>query len=115
MARVAVTIPFATHACEPRPGKQVQLAENEIRCICLMAKEVFMSQPALLELEAPIKICGEPGRQCAAAAVWAFAMASHHVLRRSSACSGLSQPRLLQCMLGDVHIHSCTWVGVCAR
>ena len=41
-----------------RPGKQVQLAENEIRCICLMAKEVFMSQPALLELEAPIKICG---------------------------------------------------------
>lgn len=41
-----------------RPGKQVQLAENEIRCICLMAKEIFMSQPALLELEAPIKICG---------------------------------------------------------
>ncbi len=41
-----------------RPGKQVQLAENEIRCICLMAKEIFMSQPNLLELEAPIKICG---------------------------------------------------------
>lgn len=42
-----------------RPGKQVQLAENEIRMLCLTAKEIFMSQPNLLELEAPIKICGE--------------------------------------------------------
>lgn len=41
-----------------RPGKQVQLAENEIRMLCLTAKEIFMSQPNLLELEAPIKICG---------------------------------------------------------
>jgi hypothetical protein len=41
-----------------RPGKQVQLAENEIRVLCLTAKEIFMSQPNLLELEAPIKICG---------------------------------------------------------
>ncbi len=42
-----------------RPGKQVQLTEQEIRQLCLTAKEVFMSQPNLLELEAPIKICGE--------------------------------------------------------
>jgi serine/threonine-protein phosphatase PP1 catalytic subunit len=42
-----------------RPGKQVQLAENEIRLLCLTAKEIFMSQPNLLELEAPIKICGK--------------------------------------------------------
>jgi hypothetical protein len=41
-----------------RPGRQVQLAENEIRSLCLTAKETFMSQPNLLELEAPIKICG---------------------------------------------------------
>lgn len=41
-----------------RPGRQVQLAENEIRLLCLTAKETFMSQPNLLELEAPIKICG---------------------------------------------------------
>lgn len=41
-----------------RPGKQVQLAEGEIRKLCLAAKDVFMSQPNLLELEAPIKICG---------------------------------------------------------
>ncbi|GFH10217.1 serine/threonine-protein phosphatase [Haematococcus lacustris] len=42
-----------------RPGKQVQLAEQEIRMLCLTAKEIFMSQPNLLELEAPIKICGD--------------------------------------------------------
>jgi len=42
-----------------RPGKQVQLAEHEIRGLCLKAKEIFMAQPILLELEAPIKICGD--------------------------------------------------------
>jgi serine/threonine-protein phosphatase PP1 catalytic subunit len=42
-----------------RPGRQVQLTENEIRGLCVKAREIFMSQPILLELEAPIKICGE--------------------------------------------------------
>lgn len=41
-----------------RPGKQVQLSENEIRQLCSTAKHIFMQQPNLLELEAPIKICG---------------------------------------------------------
>ncbi|WOG90195.1 hypothetical protein DCAR_0209438 [Daucus carota subsp. sativus] len=39
--------------------KQVQLTEAEIRLLCAAAKEVFLSQPNLLELEAPIKICGD--------------------------------------------------------
>lgn len=42
-----------------RPGKQVQLSEAEIRRLCLQSKEIFMQQPNLLELEAPIKICGK--------------------------------------------------------
>jgi serine/threonine-protein phosphatase PP1 catalytic subunit len=42
-----------------RPGKQVQLAEHEIKFLCTTAREIFMSQPILLELEAPIKICGD--------------------------------------------------------
>lgn len=42
-----------------RPGKQVNLSEAEIRALCVRAREVFMSQPVLLELEAPIKICGD--------------------------------------------------------
>ena len=38
-------------------GKQVQLLENEIRYLCTKAREIFISQPILLELEAPIKVC----------------------------------------------------------
>ena len=41
-----------------RPGKQVTLTETEIRGLCLHAREIFLSQPILIELEAPIKICG---------------------------------------------------------
>uniref|UniRef100_A0A0E0NSZ0 Serine/threonine-protein phosphatase n=1 Tax=Oryza rufipogon TaxID=4529 RepID=A0A0E0NSZ0_ORYRU len=39
-----------------RPGKQVQLSESEIRQLCTVSREIFLSQPNLLELEAPIKI-----------------------------------------------------------
>jgi serine/threonine-protein phosphatase PP1 catalytic subunit len=42
-----------------RPGKQVTLTEAEIRFLCVKSREVFMTQPVLLELEAPIKICGD--------------------------------------------------------
>lgn len=42
-----------------RTTKQVQLTESEIRQLCVSSKEVFLSQPNLLELEAPIKICGK--------------------------------------------------------
>ena len=41
-----------------RPGKQVQLTEAEIRFLCIKSREIFVNQPILLELEAPIKICG---------------------------------------------------------
>ena len=45
-----------------RPGKQVNLTEAEIRGLCTAAHEIFMQQPVLLELEAPIKICGARAR-----------------------------------------------------
>lgn len=41
-----------------RPGKQVQLSENEIKLLCSSARDIFVHQPNLLELEAPIKVCG---------------------------------------------------------
>ncbi|PKA56345.1 Serine/threonine-protein phosphatase PP1 [Apostasia shenzhenica] len=37
---------------------QVPMTEAEIRQLCRAAKVVFLSQPCLLELEAPVKICG---------------------------------------------------------
>lgn len=43
-----------------RPGKQVQLLETEIRYLCTKAREIFISQPILLELEAPIKVLFYP-------------------------------------------------------
>ena len=42
-----------------RPGKQVQLSESEIRQLCTASRDIFLTQPNLLELEAPIKICGD--------------------------------------------------------
>eukprot|EP00750_Incisomonas_marina_P015355 INCI18186.1.p1 GENE.INCI18186.1~~INCI18186.1.p1 ORF type:complete len:331 (+),score=55.35 INCI18186.1:230-1222(+) len=41
------------------PGQQVDLPEADIKKLCMKAKDVFMSQPILIELEAPIKICGD--------------------------------------------------------
>lgn len=44
---------------QARPAnKQVQLMESEIRQLCTVSREIFLRQPNLLELEAPIKICG---------------------------------------------------------
>lgn len=33
--------------------------EGEIKMLCVKARDIFMQQPILLELEAPIKICGK--------------------------------------------------------
>jgi serine/threonine-protein phosphatase PP1 catalytic subunit len=37
----------------------VNLSEYEIKFLCTKAREIFIAQPILLELEAPIKICGD--------------------------------------------------------
>ncbi len=34
------------------------MTEGEVRGLCLRSREIFLSQPILLELEAPLKICG---------------------------------------------------------
>lgn len=35
------------------------MSEQEVRGLCLKSREIFLQQPILLELEAPLKICGE--------------------------------------------------------
>lgn len=47
---------LAVRGC--RPGKSVQMTEAEVRGLCLKSREIFLQQPILLELEAPLKICG---------------------------------------------------------
>lgn len=42
-----------------RPGKQVDLSEAEIKMLCLRSRDILIGQPMLLELEAPLKICGD--------------------------------------------------------
>mmetsp|Transcript_56594 Transcript_56594/g.143234 ORF Transcript_56594/g.143234 Transcript_56594/m.143234 type:complete len:303 (-) Transcript_56594:206-1114(-) len=42
-----------------RSGKMVQLTEGEICGLCIWSRDIFMEQPTLLELECPIKICGD--------------------------------------------------------
>jgi len=42
-----------------RPGRTVKMTEAEIRALCVKSREIFLNQPILLELEAPLKICGK--------------------------------------------------------
>lgn len=35
------------------------MTEQEVRGLCLKSREIFLQQPILLELEAPLKICGD--------------------------------------------------------
>jgi serine/threonine-protein phosphatase PP1 catalytic subunit len=42
-----------------KPGKLVQITEGQMKALNTACREVYMSQSALLELEAPIKICGD--------------------------------------------------------
>ena len=37
----------------------MQLTESEIRGLCLKSREILLSQPILLDLEAPMKVVGE--------------------------------------------------------
>jgi len=42
-----------------KPGKLVQIPEGQLKALCTAARETFLSQSALIELEAPLKICGD--------------------------------------------------------
>jgi len=47
------------HVKGTKPGKEVDLKEDNIRSLCFKARAVLTNQPILLELEAPIKIVGD--------------------------------------------------------
>ncbi|KAI4367843.1 hypothetical protein MLD38_016467 [Melastoma candidum] len=56
---IAVLDDIIKRLLDGRGGKQVQLSESEIRQLCINSRHVFSSQPTLLQLSAPIKICGD--------------------------------------------------------
>lgn len=41
-----------------KPGKLVTLKEEEIKALSHAAREIFMSQPCLVEISAPVRVCG---------------------------------------------------------
>jgi serine/threonine-protein phosphatase PP1 catalytic subunit len=38
---------------------QVQLPESQIRQLCLLSRAIFLEQPMMVELEAPVNIVGD--------------------------------------------------------
>lgn len=42
-----------------KPGTPIELQAADITALCMQARDVFLNQPMLLELGAPIKICGD--------------------------------------------------------
>lgn len=42
-----------------KPGKLVNLSESEVSALCNKARDVFASQAMLLELDAPLQVCGD--------------------------------------------------------
>jgi hypothetical protein len=41
------------------PGTHASISEHEIKTLCTMARPILLNQPMLVELEAPMKICGD--------------------------------------------------------
>ena len=48
-----------SHLLSEDPDFSKKISEFEIRVLCSKAQEIFKSQPMLLELKSPIKVCGE--------------------------------------------------------
>lgn len=45
--------------CGPKSCKNANLSEEEITYLCIGAKDIFADQSILLELEAPVRVCGD--------------------------------------------------------
>ena len=58
-ARIDAIIEQLLGVREGQPGRAVQLREDDVIFLCNSTRDIFMSQPVLLELEAPLKICGD--------------------------------------------------------
>lgn len=48
----------------PQPKQNVDMTEAEAHELCILSRQIFLSQPILLELEAPLKVCGKLNLNC---------------------------------------------------
>jgi len=42
-----------------KPGKMVNVAEGQLKALCSAVREIYLGQNTLVEVEAPLKICGD--------------------------------------------------------
>lgn len=45
--------------CQPKKSKNLSISENDIHQLCIKTREIFLNEPNLLEINSPIKICGD--------------------------------------------------------
>ncbi|XP_008787384.1 serine/threonine-protein phosphatase PP1-like [Phoenix dactylifera] len=85
-----------------RAGKQVQLSEAEIRQLCVVSRDIFLQQPNLLELEAPIKIFAFSW--CKAMRMWivVWMMQIYCQKKAAMALSRMSEPKIPPMLLSFV-------------
>ena len=51
--------PYKARDREQEHVQRMDLSDDEIQYLCLKSREIFLNQPMLLDLQAPITICGE--------------------------------------------------------
>ena len=56
---VDTVIKELSSAKELKPGTIIHIPEEHILYLIKLSREIFLEQPILLELEAPIKVCGK--------------------------------------------------------
>jgi serine/threonine-protein phosphatase PP1 catalytic subunit len=59
LRRLDACIDKLTAVKDAPPGTEVRLPEEDLVWLCREARRVFLAQPMLLELDAPINICGD--------------------------------------------------------
>ena len=85
-----------------KPGTPVEISVQDATNLCNQAREVFMSQPMLLELGAPIKICGDVHGQ-------------YTDLLRLFEYGGFPPEVRMNCLLPAAHFYSFIFVQVLIR
>ncbi|EWM27334.1 serine threonine protein [Nannochloropsis gaditana] len=50
---------LAVRGTRQSSNMQVTLTEDEVKMLCQRSREIFLTQPILIEVEAPVKICGD--------------------------------------------------------